>query len=116
MNKEQQELLNEAWVDYKKHNNDENGYECRLSGVEICIKPQFINKCETDDEFSEKWGLKIKERELSDVESVFHYEKELYSPLRIIDQKIPVVPSKLISITYKNQTIESYDYRNTSEI
>ena len=72
-------------------------------------KEQFINRIKTDSEFSEKWGLKIEERELSDEESVFYYEKELYSPLRIIDQKIPVVPTKLITITYNNETIESYE-------
>ena len=70
---------------------------------------EFIYKCKTDPEFSEKWGLKIEERELSDEESIFHYEKELYSPLRIIDQKIPVIPTKLITITYKDKTIESYE-------
>jgi len=63
----------------------------------------------TDPEFSERWGLKIEERELSEGESIFHYEKELYSPLRIIDQKIPVIPTKLITITYNNKTIESYE-------
>jgi hypothetical protein len=70
---------------------------------------EFINKCKTDSDFSETWGLKIEERELSDEESVFHYEKELYSPLRIIDQKIPVVPTKLITITYNKKTIETYE-------
>ena len=70
---------------------------------------EFINKIKTNPEFSEKWGLKIEERELSDEESIFHYEKELYSPLRIIDQKIPVIPTKLITITYKDKTIESYE-------
>ena len=72
-------------------------------------KEQFINRIKTDSEFSEKWGLKIEERELSDEESVFYYEKELYSPLRIIDQKIPVVPTKLITITYNKKTIETYE-------
>jgi hypothetical protein len=70
---------------------------------------EFINKCKTDTEFSEKWGLKIEERELSDEESIFYYEKELYSPLRIIDPKIPVMPTKLITINYNNKTIESYE-------
>ena len=28
-------------------------------------KKEFIDKCKTDSEFSEKWGLKIEERELS---------------------------------------------------
>ena len=72
-------------------------------------KEQFINRIKTDREFSESYDLKIEERELSDEESVFYYEKELYSPLRIIDQKIPVVPTKLITITYNNETIESYE-------
>jgi len=70
---------------------------------------EFINKCKTNPEFSEKWGLKIEERELSDEESIFHYEKELYSPLRIIDPKIPVMPTKAITITYNDKTIESYE-------
>jgi hypothetical protein len=70
---------------------------------------EFINKCKTDTEFSERWELKIEERELSDEESIFHYEKELYSPLRIIDPKIPVMPTKLITITYNDKTIESYE-------
>ena len=72
-------------------------------------KEQFINRIKTDREFSESYDLKIEERELSDEESVFYYEKELYSPLRIIDQKIPVVPTKLITITYNKKTIETYE-------
>ena len=28
-------------------------------------KEDFINNCTTDDEFSEKWGLRIEERELN---------------------------------------------------
>ena len=31
----------------------------------IMSKEEFINKCKTDPEFSEKWGLKIEERELN---------------------------------------------------
>jgi len=46
----------DAWANYKNHNNDENGYECRLSGIEVSIKEQFINKIKTNDEFTEKWG------------------------------------------------------------
>ena len=46
----------DAWANYKNHNNDENGYECRLSGIEVSIKEQFINKIKTDDEFAQRWG------------------------------------------------------------
>ena len=41
-------------------------------------KEEFINKCKTDSEFSERWGLKIDERELSNKERInlagFDYE------------------------------------------
>jgi hypothetical protein len=99
MNKEQQELLDEAYIKYLTES----------------WKPQpldvneFENVIKQSKEFSEKWGLKIEERELSDEESIFHYEKELYSPLRIINPKIPVMPTKLITITYNDKTIENYE-------
>jgi hypothetical protein len=119
MNKEQQELLDEAYKNYKTYMNN-NIMETRWSKVEISedgrgatgrhyTQEEFINKCKTDSEFSETWGLKIEERELSDEESIFHYEKELYSPLRIINPKIPVMPTKLITIKYNDKTIESYE-------
>jgi len=114
MNNEQQELLDEAYKAYenKYYKGEAFGYK-KLNDLEYSpdlklSQEEFINKCKTDTEFSERWGLKIEERELSDEESIFHYEKELYSPLRIIDQKIPVIPTKLITITYKDKTIESY--------
>ena len=31
---------------------------------QLLTKEEFIDKCKTDNEFSEKWGLKIEEREL----------------------------------------------------
>jgi hypothetical protein len=131
MNKEQQELLNEVYKNYLKsffkgelkENYEGSGYDFddyyySIMDVQNLLgwpqdgpisHKEFINKCKVDKEFSEKWGLKIEERELSDEESIFHYEKELYSPLRIIDQKIPVIPTKVITITYNNKTIESYE-------
>ena len=37
-------------------------------------KEEFINKCKTDTEFLEKWGLKIEEREvLNQVDVVPHF-------------------------------------------
>jgi hypothetical protein len=95
------QIMDEAYKNYYTFMRDDRQWELD--------KEEFINKCKTDTEFSEKWGLKIEERELSDEESIFHYEKELYSPLRIIDPKIPVMPTKLITITYNDKTIESYE-------
>ena len=106
MSKEEQELLDEAYEDYKNKTEIMMGHG--FHGT-LLSKEEFIDKCKTNPEFSETWGLKIEERELSDEESIFHYEKELYSPLRIIDPKIPVMPNKLITITYNDKTIESYE-------
>jgi len=120
MSKEQQELLDEAYKNYKRltHKiNEKNHYgeyskwgdAPLISGVQHLTKDSFIQMIKINSEFSEKWRLQIEERELSDEESIFHYEKELYSPLRIIDPKIPVMPTKLITITYNDKTIESYE-------
>jgi len=72
---------------------------------------EFINKCKTDTEFSEMWGLKIEERELFMEErwkmadltpnmTEFDYCNKLCDEYN--------VPTKLITITYNNETIESY--------
>ena len=79
---------------------------------------EFINKIKTNGEFSEKWGLKIEERELSLEERhkiALPIWKEQYGPLA--DMMVPTnvdntpfkIPTKLITITYKDKTIESYE-------
>ena len=92
-------------------------------------KEKFISKCKTDSEFSEMWGLKIEERALS-----FEERQKLYverclasgdglsgsaGPNGSIDyefyEKLFVkynVPTRLITITYNNETIESYELRS----
>jgi len=65
MNKEQQELLDEAYenycISYKDGHEFYEDEEVKRSFTQV----EFINKCKTNPEFSEKWGLKIEERELS---------------------------------------------------
>jgi hypothetical protein len=86
-------------------------------------KEEFINKCKTDTEFSERWGLKIEERELSWKERVEIARKTLskeeffeYGNLSPFTTPIITywlnqnnIPTKLITITYNNETIESYE-------
>ena len=79
-------------------------------------KEEFINKCKTDTEFSEKWGLKIEERELSTEErnQWFHINWNANNPLMKSDWKFyeldqQNVPTKLITVTYKEEKIEVYD-------
>ena len=118
MNKEQQELLDKAYENYlnkAKNYTTEDLFYNKLSGVGDIIegmlsaytrdfipysKEEFINKCKTNPEFSERWGLKIEERIV----------------LEQVDQNNPVLKgstalwsTKLITITYNDKTIESYE-------
>ena len=105
MNKEQ--IIDEAYEDYRKtilteffENTKELRKWATVEGPGGYNKEEFINKCKTYSEFSETWGLKIEEREI----------------LKQIDQTNPMlkgsttlVPTKLITITYNNETIEIYE-------
>jgi hypothetical protein len=89
---------------------------------------EFINKCKTDPEFSEKWGLKIEERELNQGErqSILEQKGSVYQGVlrskakeyktskkifEVIDQTCDEfnIPTKLITITYNDKKIEIYE-------
>ena len=90
-------------------------------------KEQFINRIKTDKEFSERWGLKIEERELSleeryeirckkenirnDWEQFYStfggYKNEMDSLKKSLNDNN--IPTKLITITYKDEKIEVYE-------
>ena len=126
MNKEQQEILNEAYENYvNKCNEDKWMKEIILDlpfpnkSYGIYSQEEFINKCKTDTEFSERWGLKIDERELSEEERwrirFDYYPKDKQFPWdrmalpshRFLDDFN--IPTRAITITYNNKTIESYE-------
>jgi hypothetical protein len=128
MNKQQLELLDEAYKKwFKKGRTEFEEFADPMFMSEDALgeekfhkisKEYFIEQIKTDDEFSEKWELKIEERELSllerreiariklnrkewsDVLFLYHY-KETYDKYNI--------PTKLITITYNDKTIESYE-------
>jgi hypothetical protein len=82
----------------------------------IMSQNEFINKCKTDLEFSEKWGLTIEERELSLEERKSIYEKEYTDGVEVpnnnwLNSKLTTrnIPSKLITIKYNDKKIESYE-------
>ncbi len=118
MNKEQQELLNEAYKNYFIKKSSETG-PFGIAGI-IPTKEEFIYDCKTDPEFSEKWGLTIEERELS-LEERYNmwfnnnYETGLerfFDPNKLPDFDDPYyepTPTKLITISYNDKTIESYE-------
>jgi hypothetical protein len=124
MNKEQQELLNEAYKNYVKTlaSNKELYLEREGYTRDILTKDEFKRESKYNDVFAKKWGLTIEERELS-LEERFqlwkpsgkfeHFQKQ-YSgshnrnnPNKLFDTFD--IPTKLITITYNDKTIESYE-------
>ena len=92
------------------------GKRVRVSLIELLTKEEFINKCKTNPEFSEKWGLKIEERELSLEERKSIYENEYTKSVEVpnnhwLNSKLTTrnIPTKLITITYEDNKIESYE-------
>jgi hypothetical protein len=89
-----------------------------LKEVRVLYQQEFINKCKTDTEFSEKWGLTIEERELSFEERykiALPIWKEKYGLLANmmvptnVDNTPYKIPTKRIIISYNDKTIESYE-------
>jgi hypothetical protein len=110
MNKEQQDIILDV---YREHCLEQSKYLTHGGTIQ-----EFINKCKTDTEFSEKWGLTIEERELSFEERykiALPIWKEKYGLLANmmvptnVDNTPYKIPTKLITITYNDKTIESYE-------
>ena len=119
MNKEQHELLDEANNNYLNKCLDkkwmkENVFFDGSSNHHLYLKEEFINKCKTDTEFSEKWGLKIEERELSleerhDIKEQYGFDCRKLAKPSIEQLDAANIPTKLITITYNDKTITSYE-------
>jgi hypothetical protein len=113
MSKEQQELLDEAYENYKNKTEIMMGHG--FHGT-LLSKEEFIDKCKTDTEFSERWGLKIEEQELNTDERNKWFQINLNgnNPLMKSDWKDyeldqQNIPTKLVTVTYNDKTIESYE-------
>jgi len=118
MNKEQQELLGEVYRKYA------DSHEYFVDGW-LHVKPMehsketFVNECKTNTEFPQKWGLKIEQRELNLEERIGLLKKLEIFQERVIDNAKPEmihsladshsIPTKLITITYNDKKIESYE-------
>ena len=133
MNKEQQELLDAAYENYSKEYEKDNSIGmcllvARLDGKKTYRKPDkemFVGLCTSDKTFSEKWGLKIEERELSlrervDIFNSKMIKEEIRTQIATVDVNETYwekslnetkhnIPTKLITMTYNNKTIESYE-------
>ena len=124
MNKEQQQILKEVWSNYRTAFVEGHVHQ----ELDKCLAiEEYINKCKTDNEFSQELGLKIEERELSLEERM-----NLIKDSDEYDDKIIIaycenpfdewlegqvneilihrnIPTKVITITYKENKIETYE-------
>ena len=115
MNKERyNQIIDEV---YDKYTTKYMGYD------DVPSKELFLFEIRTNEEFSEKWGLKIEERELSNDERFriayknLDLRKELEAQSKMLHypdghnkaMDNANIPTKLITITYNDKTIESYE-------
>ena len=126
MNKEQQELLYEAYNNYGKKMvdiinvlisaefKDKGWVKLNNQGkYDVLSQEDFIDKCKTDSKFSEKWGLKIEERELS-LEERATIWNNTHNPAGNIfthnqyDENN--IPKRAISLRYNHKTITNYEH------
>jgi hypothetical protein len=82
----------------------------------LLSQEEFINKCKTDNEFSETWGLKIEERELSLEERKRIYEIEYTNDIEVennhwLESKLKTrnIPTKKITLEYNNEKTYYYE-------
>ena len=122
-NEKMNQMIDEAYENYLKGGDikwlKQEEVDTPIGKMNIPIpytKEEFINKCKTDTEFSEKWGLKIEERELSKSELNILYnirrgvgKVDTNYSIGTVKSKDPSIPTKLITITYNNEKIEVYE-------
>jgi hypothetical protein len=103
------------------HCGKEDKWEHQYKDLPSLTKEEFINKIKTDDDFSKTWNLKIEEKELSleerrkEMESIgvdfvtinMFFNKTLDLPKQEMYEK--KIPTKLITVTYKDETVEIYE-------
>jgi len=83
---------------------------------QLLTKEEFIRLIKTDTEFSEKWGLKIEERELSLEERKRIYEIEYTNDIEVennhwLESKLKTrnIPTKQITLEYNNEKTYYYE-------
>jgi hypothetical protein len=100
--------LDEVFLNYWKKVSVNNEEDCLvkqeegsfLKEVRVLYQQEFINKCKTDSEFSEKWGLKIEEQTILE---------QVDQNNLVLKGSTALYPRKLITITYNDTKLESYE-------
>jgi hypothetical protein len=114
------QIINEVYESYSKFAGflEEPDYEYHVDDpsqnrTRLMTNEEFINKMKTDQEFSERWGLGIKERELS-LDERMQIWNERTEGLRIMlmwghgktqEESLSEqnIPTKLITLTHNEE-------------
>ena len=130
-NERYNQIIDEAYENYCKEYEKDNSVGMlllvqRVDGKSVYRKPdieRFIALCTHEKTFSERWGLKIEERELSleerakllsekigreIKETTLHGENQFEVEVTQ-DSNALGIPTKLIILTYKDEKIEVYE-------
>ena len=135
-NEKYNQIVDAAYGNYKKHIETQQdiqkeevkrlrsqGKLVKVGRINLLSREEFINKCKTDPEFSKRCRLKIEERELSQRERVkLLQESWKNNGIGAGDEEVSTlwveynnlmtkynIPSKLITVTYKDEKIEIYE-------
>jgi hypothetical protein len=121
------DLIGDAYKNYISKASMSNDKDCLvrqkegsyLKEMRLFTQEEFINKIKTDDEFAQRWGVKVEVRELS------LDERYVLANINGSKEKLPgepnyteeqqhsmldeLVPTKAISLTYDNRTEVIYE-------
>ena len=109
------QIIDDVYKNFEEWYNEHSGKE-DYTGYYVPTKEEFIRIVKTDLEFSEKWGLKIEEKELSLEERKRIYEMEYTNDIEVennhwLESKLKTrnIPTKKITLEYNNEKIEIYE-------
>ena len=124
LDKQYTDLVNDAYMNYLKQYEKGNrvgivNYSDPLQYIPYSNE-EFINKIKTDEVFAKKWGFQVYTRELKHKEriklawSVFFPDRKNESVpdwwnVKGLSMDEKNIPTRAISLTYNNQTIEIYE-------
>ena len=106
------QIIDEVWSNYRTAFVEGHVHQ----ELDKCLPiEEFIEEIKSDNEFSEKWGLKIEERELTPKERIElaggkiqdKYQALVEMSLRVCDERD--IPTKVITLTYNNETVITYE-------
>ena len=127
-NEKYNQIIDEAYKNFKnsfpmKKSNPPKDYI--NSKGQLLAKDQFIDKCKIDNEFSEKWGLRIEERELSLEERVDYFNSKMIKEgirtqigtvdvdesywRKALEETNHNIPTREIAVTYEDEKLEIYE-------